>query len=54
MELSRLVFLLLVVATVLYVMMVAGVSKGALEWRRTRRVCPSCGRDRAHGCRCVD
>jgi NADH pyrophosphatase NudC (nudix superfamily) len=27
-----------------YVMAVAGVQKSALEWRRRRRVCPSCGR----------
>ena len=25
-------------------MMLAGVGKHALEWRRRRRVCPSCGR----------
>jgi hypothetical protein len=25
-------------------MMVAGVNKNALEWRRRRRICPSCGR----------
>jgi hypothetical protein len=27
-----------------YVMIVAGVQKSALEWKRRRRVCPSCGR----------
>jgi len=26
-------------------MMVAGVHKNALEWRRRRRICPSCGRE---------
>jgi hypothetical protein len=26
-------------------MMVAGVNKNALEWRRRRRICPSCGRE---------
>ena len=26
-------------------MAVAGVQKSALEWRRRRRICPSCGRD---------
>jgi hypothetical protein len=26
-------------------MVVAGVQKSALEWRRRRRTCPSCGRD---------
>jgi len=34
-----------------YVMMFAGVSKNALEWKRRRRVCPSCGRhDASCGC----
>jgi hypothetical protein len=27
-----------------YVMVVAGVNKSALEWKRRRRRCPSCGR----------
>jgi hypothetical protein len=27
-----------------FVMLVAGVQKRALEWRRRRRLCPSCGR----------
>jgi hypothetical protein len=27
-----------------YLMTVAGIQKNALEWRRRRRVCPSCGR----------
>jgi rRNA maturation endonuclease Nob1 len=27
-----------------YVMAMAGVQKSALEWRRRRRTCPSCGR----------
>jgi rRNA maturation endonuclease Nob1 len=30
---------------VAYLMMIAGVQKNALEWRRRRRTCPSCGRD---------
>ena len=33
-----------------YVMMFAGVSKNALEWKRRRRVCPSCGRHDATCC----
>ena len=35
-------------------MLVAGVQKNALEWRRRRRSCPSCGRH-IHGrtCGCV-
>lgn len=28
-----------------WVMLTAGVQKNALEWRRQRRVCPSCGRE---------
>jgi hypothetical protein len=27
-----------------YLMTLAGVNKSALEWKRRRRVCPSCGR----------
>jgi NADH pyrophosphatase NudC (nudix superfamily) len=27
-----------------FLMMLAGVQKRALEWRRRRRFCPSCGR----------
>jgi NADH pyrophosphatase NudC (nudix superfamily) len=27
-----------------YFMMAAGLQKSALEWRRRRRICPSCGR----------
>jgi hypothetical protein len=28
-----------------YLMAVAGIQKSALEWRRRRRTCPSCGRE---------
>jgi len=28
-----------------WVMMTAGLQKSALEWRRRRRICPSCGRE---------
>jgi NADH pyrophosphatase NudC (nudix superfamily) len=34
-------------------MALAGLQKNALEWRRRRRICPSCGRERrrdACGC----
>ena len=27
-----------------YLMIVSGVFKNALEWKRRRRICPSCGR----------
>jgi NADH pyrophosphatase NudC (nudix superfamily) len=31
----------------------AGLQKSALEWRRKRRICPSCGRQlEARVCRC--
>jgi hypothetical protein len=45
---------MLMVATTFaaWLMMQAGLSKKALEFRRTRRACPSCGR-RRHGCRCT-
>jgi hypothetical protein len=33
-----------------WLMMQAGLSKNALEFRRKRHVCPSCGRD--DGCSC--
>jgi hypothetical protein len=28
-----------------YLMVVAGLKKSALEWKRQRRLCPSCGRE---------
>ncbi len=28
-----------------WMMLTAGMQKNALEWRRQRRVCPSCGRE---------
>jgi hypothetical protein len=41
-------------ACVGYLMTVAGVQKSALEWRRRRRTCPSCGRALQRGaCRCT-
>ena len=37
-----------------YLMVYAGVHKRALEWRRRRRICPSCGRViQARACGCV-
>jgi hypothetical protein len=36
-----------------WLMMVAGVQKSALEHRRRRRICPSCGREiQARVCDC--
>ena len=34
-----------------YLMVVSGVLKNALEWKRRRRICPSCGRE-IHGRTC--
>jgi hypothetical protein len=36
-----------------FLMLIAGVEKRALEWRRRRRICPGCGRH-IHGriCSC--
>ena len=37
-----------------WLMTQAGLHKSALEWRRRRRICPSCGREiRAHACGCT-
>jgi NADH pyrophosphatase NudC (nudix superfamily) len=38
------VLLLASMAGVGFLMVVAGVEKRALEWRRRRRICPGCGR----------
>jgi hypothetical protein len=36
-----------------YGMLVAGMHKSALEWRKRRRTCPSCGRHIVRGaCSC--
>jgi NADH pyrophosphatase NudC (nudix superfamily) len=34
-----------VTSAVGYLMTLAGVHKSALEWKRRRRICPSCGRE---------
>jgi hypothetical protein len=44
MNLFHLIFLFLVAAGVAYLMVYAGLSKHALEPRRARQICPSCGR----------
>ena len=36
--------LMVVTLAVGYLMALAGLQKSALEWRRHRRTCPSCGR----------
>jgi hypothetical protein len=33
-----------------YVMLYAGTTKNALEWKRKRHVCPSCGRHDSCSC----
>ena len=36
-----------------FLMLVSGIQKSALEWRRRRRLCPSCGRHiDGHTCGC--
>ena len=35
-----------------YLMTQAGLQKSALELRRRRKICPSCGRERVHSCSC--
>jgi hypothetical protein len=46
--------LAVITAGVGYLMVLAGVHKSALEWKRRRRICPSCGRMiRARACACV-
>jgi hypothetical protein len=50
----HIVVLGIVTIVVGYFMLLAGVDKSALEWKRRRRTCPSCGRDVQRGiCRCV-
>jgi hypothetical protein len=45
-------FLLVSTACVGVLMSVAGLQKSALEWKRRRRICPSCGR-RLRGGHCA-
>ena len=40
----NIVFLAIVTTGVGYLMVVAGLHKSLLEWRRSSRMCPSCGR----------
>jgi hypothetical protein len=45
--------LMLSTATAGLLMALAGVTKNGLEWRRRRRICPSCGRVlRGDACAC--
>jgi hypothetical protein len=41
---SNIALLAAVTCGVGYLMTLAGLNKSALEWKRRRRVCPSCGR----------
>lgn len=41
---SNIAFFAAVTCGIGYLMILAGVHKSALEWRRRRRICPSCGR----------
>jgi hypothetical protein len=44
--------LLVVVVTAISLMMASGLEKHALERKSGRKMCPSCGRETSHGCRC--
>lgn len=35
-----------------YLMTQAGLQKSALELKRRRKICPSCGRERVRACGC--
>ena len=52
MRLDPQVTLAIVTVGVGYLMTQAGLQKSALELKRRKRVCPSCGRHRASGCGC--
>ena len=42
------------IAGVGFLMSIAGLQKSALEWRRRRRICPSCGTElRGRTCHCT-
>jgi len=47
----HLMILLITTSVIGYLMTFAGLKKNALEFRRRRRVCPSCGRE-IHGRTC--
>jgi hypothetical protein len=50
----QIVFFAVVTMAVGYLMVVGGICKGGLEWRRRGRVCPSCGRViQARVCKCA-
>ncbi len=42
--------MLVLVTGVGYAMIYAGLGKHALEWKRKRRTCPSCGRSGSCAC----
>jgi NADH pyrophosphatase NudC (nudix superfamily) len=48
---SHYVYVALLALGIAYLMMLAGVRRRLLEWKRTTRICPSCGRP-AHRCPC--
>jgi NADH pyrophosphatase NudC (nudix superfamily) len=50
---AHLTILLVSTAGVGVLMSFAGLQKSALEWKRRRRICPSCGRElRGRRCGC--
>ena len=51
---TQLAALVVTTSGVCLLMALSGVQKSMLEWRRRRRVCPSCGRElRGRACACM-
>ena len=44
-------FIAVLAGVVIYLMTMVGIKKSALEWKRSARICPSCGLD-THDCTC--
>jgi len=50
----HLVALLATTSGVCFLMAISGVQKSMLEWKRRRRICPSCGQElRGRSCACT-
>jgi hypothetical protein len=52
MRLDPQITLAIVTVGVGYLMTQAGLQKSALELKRRKRICPSCGKDRSASCVC--
>ena len=49
---QHVILVYLLMASVVGLMMLAGLCKGALERKARAVTCPSCGREARRGCRC--